>query len=204
MQPVSRLPLMVVLYSTRPTTQANAGQNGQSDHQMEGGTAKKTRCKGESSSKPITPVVDQTQPAHSMTLARVTCLVLSCINNGGEQVLFFEILPIEIRRIILLVAFGQRTIHMELSYGRPLPPLSEQKQQHPRAYNRHACIPYWNRIESKLPKQWNWYSSVCHFPYWTPLSSPWLDQCEMRAALCPPPNEEGLISWAGCFHADRR
>ena len=75
---------------------------------------------------------------------------------------FFQILPIEIRRQILIEAFGDRTIHMDLIYGHP--PMPGNKEA-------HAMIQEWRLgLDKSRPKSWFWRGCTCHRkpPPWHP------------------------------------
>ncbi|KAL7924347.1 hypothetical protein ACQKWADRAFT_286491 [Trichoderma austrokoningii] len=88
---------------------------------------------------------------------------------------FFTKLPLEIRRKILIEAFGGQTVHMDLVYDHPLVPPEEDafKKQDGTYYSQ----PHGNmnlrfqggtsdssnlRLDDSRPKEWAWRSSVCH------------------------------------------
>lgn len=78
---------------------------------------------------------------------------------------FFQRLPYEVRRFILIDAFGGRILHMELKYDHPDMPL-EKRAQDPELSSFHAYIgmpkQQEKRVEGWKPKQWQWQSTVCH------------------------------------------
>ncbi|KAG7431201.1 hypothetical protein NW761_004717 [Fusarium oxysporum] len=84
------------------------------------------------------------EPPESVTLATVKA-------NGT----FFQKLPTEIRTRILHVAFGDRTIHVDLICGYPI--FSDSK--------RHGGLRQLPYSDKQPEKDWAWRSSVCHrFP----------------------------------------
>jgi hypothetical protein len=81
---------------------------------------------------------------------------------------FFEKFPFEIRRQILIEAFGNRTVHMDLRFDHPMQPW---KQKHRQKGHTHCDINFKydkfeqrreQRLDRSKPKQWLWWSSVCH------------------------------------------
>jgi len=92
---------------------------------------------------------------------------------------FFR-LPYEIRRKILIEAFGERILHINLTFGHPRVVMSEEdiektyrgegaypfrevphcgykiaKPDSPRRVNGYA-------VDTREPKRWIWHGSVCH------------------------------------------
>lgn len=103
----------------------------------------------------------------------------------------YNILPAEIRRAILIEAFGDRVIHMDLIYEHPPLPNTNATRAHPWSYTAHCNMnvdfdsgedsPHL-RLDKSRPKCWMWRSSVCHRnPPTTPLPGhqiqPSQDQC---------------------------
>ncbi|KAF5252511.1 hypothetical protein FANTH_2405 [Fusarium anthophilum] len=75
---------------------------------------------------------------------------------------FFQMLPYEIRRQVLIEAFGDRTIHMDLTYNHP--PMQGNKRA-------HAMIQEWRLgLDKSRPKSWYWRGCTCHHkpPPWHP------------------------------------
>ncbi|KAF5549995.1 hypothetical protein FMEXI_4001 [Fusarium mexicanum] len=75
---------------------------------------------------------------------------------------FFQMLPYEIRRQVLIEAFGDRTIHMDLTYNHP--PMQGNKRT-------HAMIQEWRLgLDKSRPKSWYWRGCTCHHkpPPWHP------------------------------------
>ncbi|KAH6608520.1 hypothetical protein Trco_001866 [Trichoderma cornu-damae] len=87
---------------------------------------------------------------------------------------FFTKLPAEIRRKILIEAFGGRTVHMDLVYDHPLLPRRDQPEKSPRSLaewphgnlnvdlSSGGCDVGYLRLDDSRPKEWAWRSSVCH------------------------------------------
>ncbi|KAM0258608.1 hypothetical protein ACHAQJ_003779 [Trichoderma viride] len=90
---------------------------------------------------------------------------------------FFTKLPLEIRRKILIEAFGGQTVHMDLIYDHPLlPPEDQPDDSHEEPQKRRSrahgnlnvnlnsvrCDIQNLRLDDSRPKEWTWRSSVCH------------------------------------------
>ncbi|KYK56088.1 hypothetical protein DCS_08054 [Drechmeria coniospora] len=79
---------------------------------------------------------------------------------------FFQRLPVEIRRRILIEAFGGRTVHMDLIYDHeprtprrcrcPAPDEASPWKGYRHGGFSRVDVQYWQ------PKRWMWRSSVCH------------------------------------------
>ncbi|KAH6695635.1 hypothetical protein F5X68DRAFT_198686 [Plectosphaerella plurivora] len=82
--------------------------------------------------------------------------------------LLFTQLPALIRRDILLLAFGNRTLHMDLVFDLPLyPPPEEHAWDTPlaRCARRHAAIykpDFEDNMEKLVPRAWRWCGCACH------------------------------------------
>lgn len=80
--------------------------------------------------------------------------------NLNQASPFFSKLPPEIRHDILVLAFGDRTLHMDLSFNHPMTPFP---------YWRTSAWPHdymngpwkWEPDYHKS-KRWHWRSSICH------------------------------------------
>lgn len=93
--------------------------------------------------------------------------------TGGSLLLQ---LPTEIRRLILLEAFGNQTIHIDKRFGYDVmsraEPNSHQsrkgwkkaKQAQNSEGNTHCGITVPSRRDTSKPKAWCWFSCVCHRP----------------------------------------
>lgn len=106
--------------------------------------------------------------------------------NVTAQCAFFGRLPFEIRRRILVEAFGGHIVHMDLSFDHPELPIDEayfdgSSENFPIHGNRHLddrknChmeVPQL-RVDKSLPKEWIWRSSECHRRY------PWKGRDELK------------------------
>ncbi|KAJ2980643.1 hypothetical protein NQ176_g2517 [Zarea fungicola] len=90
--------------------------------------------------------------------------------ESNADCLLFQKLPWELRRRILMEAFGQRTIHMnlalEVTLGENRHIITTELRK------RHAATPRPRHGDETLPREWKWRSSVCHGPcfdhrYWS-------------------------------------
>ena len=82
---------------------------------------------------------------------------------------FFQKLPFEVRRRVLVEAFGEQTVHMDLIYDYPpQPPKPRRPSRGGRSHGNTNV--YWYgglddiRVKEKgsRPKRYMWRSSVCH------------------------------------------
>lgn len=78
----------------------------------------------------------------------------------------FQNLPYEIRRQILVKAFGGRTLHVDLSYRNPLVRKSKLQTA------RHCDLIANPALDTELPMGWQWFGCVCHRPVEWPEGSP--------------------------------
>lgn len=87
----------------------------------------------------------------------------SSLQNYG----LFSRVPYEVRRQILVEAFGGRRLHMNLSYGHPL----SRKAQNTRTSesgpssvttHRHCNLGSELAPDDSQPKGWQWFGCVCH------------------------------------------
>ncbi|KAI9158368.1 hypothetical protein HJFPF1_06362 [Paramyrothecium foliicola] len=74
-----------------------------------------------------------------------------------KQSAFFARLPPEIRRAILLYAFGNSTMHMDLSFDHPM---LERADINPRGSRAHCGFS--EQRDLSTPRKWTWRSCVCH------------------------------------------
>lgn len=101
--------------------------------------------------------------------------LVSASNAATANSSFFTRLPFEIRRKILIEAFGSQTVHMDLVYDHPLVPPEEQPLRHrddiwrsqPHGnmnlrFRGGSCDSQNLRLDDSRPKEWAWRSSVCH------------------------------------------
>lgn len=94
--------------------------------------------------------------------------------GATAQSSFFQRLPFEIRRRILVEAFGGHTIHMDLSFDHPEVPLDKgyfddsiKHLSNHGNYNRETKLELRQetpryKVDPALPKRWIWRSSDCH------------------------------------------
>lgn len=66
---------------------------------------------------------------------------------------FFQRLPPDVRRMILIAAWGDRTVHVDLRHGLPL-------VEDARAHGNEAAA-RWHETAVTSP-EWRWYGCVCH------------------------------------------
>ncbi|KAJ5561366.1 hypothetical protein N7461_000127 [Penicillium sp. DV-2018c] len=91
----------------------------------------------------------------------------SYLSNYG----LFGRLPLEIRQEILVFAFGQRTLHVDLRYEPPYPPQAQADKKLGPDYAQQST--------------WQWFSCECH--RWTKLSDALVAHQDVR-----PPYEDGM------------
>jgi hypothetical protein len=117
---------------------------------------------------------------------------------------FFSLLPAEVRRRILIYAFGDKTLHMDLRLRQSIrPPTGACDFYWARLPYTHGPIT-WNHAGILTPsktatesqeakKRWRWYSCVCHrFPARGPdalpmgrrRNYPWIQYREPEDDLC--------------------
>lgn len=83
---------------------------------------------------------------------------------------FFLRLPAELRRDILIEAFGDRTIHIDLSFDHPMISMPEQDKRMLGEKIRHCGLNCEShkllksplKLDVSKPKAWQWFSCVCH------------------------------------------
>lgn len=92
------------------------------------------------------------------------------VANATANSAFFQRLPPEIRRQILIEAFGGHAVHMDLRFDHPELPLDPEAAHKISSHCRHNIDwenryrgppPAWN-LDHSVPKRWIWQSSVCH------------------------------------------
>lgn len=82
---------------------------------------------------------------------------------------FFERLPRELRDQILIAAFGNRTVHIDLQLKHPQLPDASCNLTHAQVNANGEEDPY-------AEPRWEWWSSVCHRH---PLAEAWDDRCQL-------------------------
>lgn len=78
---------------------------------------------------------------------------------------FFQWVPLELRRMIYIAAFGKRTVHMDLKFDHPELPGPAHARLNPDRMNPR---------DRTAAAEWRWWSSVCHRH---PMVEGWMDQC---------------------------
>ena len=73
------------------------------------------------------------------------------IVTQDSSCLLFSKLPPELRREILILAFGKRSLHMGLVFDHPIVPRPSNV----------STGPSWS-VDRDKPKSWRWSSTVCH------------------------------------------
>jgi hypothetical protein len=100
-------------------------------------------------------------PSSTLDLARLR----SDASQPGSKDKFFGCLPLEIRRRILVYAFGERTVHIDLSYTLTTKP-NEGGSVGALAAKTHAGLvgrlDHYARMYDEDEWQWRWYGCVCH------------------------------------------
>lgn len=119
-----------------------------------------------------------------------------------EQSTFFSRLPLEIRRAILLYAFGNSTMHLDLTFDHPMP---KRTSTNLGGFINHCG--FTGKRDFSRPKQWTWRSCVCHRnPPWPLPPHTWwrhqevyrpdIDRCMLGEAYAC---RRGLQSGEGFF-----
>lgn len=100
--------------------------------------------------------------SHRLVKPYTTSSATSLKNSGP----FFNRLPPEIRRHILMLAFGGRTYHMDLSFRHPFHEVDPQETwRFTNMGGVHARIGSdncMNNFDKSKPRTWQWFGCVCH------------------------------------------
>lgn len=130
-------------------------------------------------------------PSSTLNLARIR----RDASHPGPKDKFFGCLPPEIRRRILVYAFGERTVHIDISYTLTSKP-DEGGSAGASAAKTHAGLvrrpDHYIRMYDEDEWQWRWYGCVCHRsgPEDMELSlgrfrsSPGIDNRKFRLSAC--------------------
>ncbi|KAH6989380.1 hypothetical protein BKA56DRAFT_253716 [Ilyonectria sp. MPI-CAGE-AT-0026] len=132
--------------------------------------------------------------------------------------LFFS-LPAEIRYSIQLWAFGERTVHMDLRFERPLNLVDEKPYHswaiHAKIHSKTLSVN--SHLDTSKEMRWRWFSCVCHryppegthlplgrrrnYP-WGHFREPDIDHCLLGSGLCkewpgewPMKCQIGIMGW---------
>lgn len=122
----------------------------------------------------------------------------------------FSKLPAEIRRDILILAFGSRTVHMHLINEHPVVSGATQGGHLYKSTNSGIGL----RVDNEIPKRWIWNGCVCQrnrppaasikAEEWTGhWLGPWADKClDARLKYSPEPRSQwpkryhiGVMGW---------
>lgn len=155
-------------------------------------------------------------PPSTRSSENVTAQEVAATQPAQLNGTFFERLSPDLRRMILIEAFGDRTVHMHLQFDRPLQARPHRKRLHA------GGVDVLNQTHSasrqmKKPRAWQWYSCVCHRdPVWfversqgvgegKMTSMPMMDTCLRGQPQCcdrPPGDREdmsqcylGVMGW---------
>ncbi|CAG9990370.1 unnamed protein product [Clonostachys byssicola] len=122
-------------------------------------TAKLKRLQGKDPTMPHLP----DQRKYALTTASLTEYLLA------EECLFFKKLPYEIRHRILVIAFGNRRIHMDLSLAHPPRKPIQAKRNGNRTHSitndhcgRHRDTWPLGPFDTSKPQRWEWRGCLCH------------------------------------------
>ncbi|KAK8139612.1 hypothetical protein PG984_000735 [Apiospora sp. TS-2023a] len=93
-----------------------------------------------------------------------------CSPAATSRSSLFQLIPPEIRRAILIEAFGERTLHFDVRLEHPLRKIRANGKKGMNSRTpRHANVDLFNcdLRDSRQPREWTWWSCVCHrnFPW---------------------------------------
>lgn len=139
---------------------------------------------------------------------------------GQNKSYLLDRIPFEVRRQILILAFGEQTIHMDLQFQYPLNLVDKKLYE---GWNLHARIHCLSLRDGHLDKSvgkrksWRWFSCVCHrFPPnvtqlslgrrrnypWSHFREPDTDRCLEGGGTCnewpgewPEKCQIGIMGW---------
>lgn len=83
-------------------------------------------------------------------------------SQPGTNYGFFTRLPLEIRQHILGKAFGDRTLHIDLTFDHPLTRKSRPKKDHATSPRKHCGFETELVRNTYRSKRWQWFGCVCH------------------------------------------
>ncbi|KAF4334531.1 hypothetical protein FBEOM_11638 [Fusarium beomiforme] len=79
---------------------------------------------------------------------------VEALSQSQHTAPLFQKLPPEIRREILIAAFGDRTVHMDLTYDHPSMPGNRK--------GHTSSQVWWLGVDKTRPKSWYWRGCTCH------------------------------------------
>lgn len=105
-----------------------------------------------------------------------------CSPAATSRSSLFQLVPPEIRRAILIEAFGERTLHFDVRLEHPPRKIrGNGENEMDKRTQSHANVHLLSRSlrDRKQPREWTWWSSVCHhnFPWRHFHLSPPSDRC---------------------------
>lgn len=110
--------------------------------------------------KPL-PVLPSPRPRVLTPSPSHESLIVSAA-TATENSPFFQNLPFEIRRRILLEAFGNVIVHMDLRLEHPILRRKDGPDSNPPHYHQSPFEPPKEQLDTWKPKEWQWWSCVCH------------------------------------------
>ncbi|KAJ3526415.1 hypothetical protein NM208_g11202 [Fusarium decemcellulare] len=116
-----------------------------------------TESNGPSTSQPEMPCLPNPRP-HALTPSAST----QDLTVPAQPSPLFDKLPPEIRRAILVVAFGDRTVHMDLILDHPLNPGDPEKAARMPYSHRRPQTNYLVGVDKSQPIRWQWRGCTCH------------------------------------------
>ncbi|KAK5991786.1 hypothetical protein PT974_07820 [Cladobotryum mycophilum] len=156
---------------------------------------------------PIPPTLPSERPGQLTPSPSCENLASQSIEAQAESS-FFRKLPIEIRRAILMEAFGNRTLHMDLVYDHPASDNADETSVQYLSHTAHGDMKVMRKrngfdfiVDESRPKQWNWHSSICHrtppqcMPFPEKMVQPGEDHCRFGW------NGHGCSFWPGEYPA---
>ena len=111
--------------------------------------------------RPPLPILDSQRPCILTPSASHESLILSAAPATANSA-FFQRLPFELRQKILIEALGNRTVHMDLRFDRPMLVPQNRQQDVARCHANVAAPSLKPKPDRSKPKRWLWWSSVCH------------------------------------------
>lgn len=115
------------------------------------------------------PAENKKQPARYAELPRLPKHRRTLTPSSSHECLtyqhgFFNVFSVEVRENILLFAFGNRVLHMDLSFDHPMQalPRGHVARNHCGLNGLGPDFKKGFNLDEKKPKAWEWWGSVCH------------------------------------------